>query len=114
MVLLGDWMAGEVGWEVTEWTLGSRRTESHGRQVGPLSMCQGLHGLELKSYLETGLTIRPFFQAHLGGSVVEQRPSAQYTILGPWDQVLYQLPRREPVSPSACVSASLSLCVSHE
>lgn len=63
MVLLGDWMAGEVGREVTEWTMGNRRkTKSHGRQMGPLSMCQGLHGLEPKSYLETGLTVRPLFQ----------------------------------------------------
>lgn len=32
MVLLGDWVAGEVGREVAEWTMGSRRrTESRGR-----------------------------------------------------------------------------------
>ena len=34
----------------------------------------------------------------------------QGMIPGSWDQVLHQAPRREPASPSACVSASL--CVS--
>ena len=47
-------------------------------------------------------------RGHLGGSVVEHLPLAQVVILGSWDQA----PRKEPVSPSACVSASL--CVSHE
>ena len=49
---------------------------------------------------------------HLGGSVVASLPSAQVVIPGSWDQVLHQAPCGEPVSPSACVSASL--CVSHE
>ena len=46
---------------------------------------------------------------HLGGSVVERLPSAQGVILGPWDQVPHWAPCMEPASPSACVSASLSL-----
>ena len=45
----------------------------------------------------------------LGGSVVERLPSAQVVILGYWDQVPYWAPQREPASPSACVSASLSV-----
>ena len=42
---------------------------------------------------------------HLGGSVVEHQPLAQVMILGSWGQVPY----REPASPSAYVSASLSV-----
>ena len=49
-------------------------------------------------------------QGHLGGSVVECLPLAQVVILGSWDRVPHQAPRREPASPSACVSASI--CVS--
>ena len=39
-------------------------------------------------------------------------PSAQGLILETWDQVPRQAACMEPVSPSACVSASLSLCMS--
>ena len=39
-------------------------------------------------------------------------PSAQGVILGTRDQVLHQAPRMEPASPSACVSAPLSVCLS--
>ena len=46
---------------------------------------------------------------HLGGSVVERLPLAQGVTLGSWDQVMHQAPYREPVSPSACVSASLMM-----
>ena len=45
---------------------------------------------------------------HLGGSVVEHLPLTQGMTPGPWDQVLHCGPRREPASPSACVSANLS------
>ena len=41
-------------------------------------------------------------------------PSAQGLILEIWDRVPRRAPCMEPASPSACVSASLSLCVSHE
>ena len=51
-------------------------------------------------------------QGHLGGSVDERLPLAQDVILESWDQVLHPAPRREPASPSACVSDSLSLCLS--
>ena len=50
----------------------------------------------------------------LGGSVVEHLPSTQVMILGCWDQVPHQAARRESVSPSAYVSASLSLSVFHK
>ena len=46
---------------------------------------------------------------HLGGLVVEHLPLAQVVILGSWDQVLHRSPHREPASPSAYVSASLSV-----
>ena len=45
----------------------------------------------------------------LGGSAVKHLPSAQGVILKSRDRVLHQAPCREPVSPSACVSASLSV-----
>uniref|UniRef100_A0A8C0KH11 Uncharacterized protein n=1 Tax=Canis lupus dingo TaxID=286419 RepID=A0A8C0KH11_CANLU len=41
-------------------------------------------------------------------------PSAQGVILGTRDQVPHRAPCMEPASPSASVSASLPLCVSHE
>ena len=47
---------------------------------------------------------------HLGGSVVEQLPSAQVVIPGSWDRVPHQVPCREPASPSANVSVSLLSC----
>ena len=50
----------------------------------------------------------------LGGSVVERLPLAQVMIPGSWDQVPHQAPCMETASPSVCVSASTSLCVSHE
>ena len=46
---------------------------------------------------------------HLGGSVVERLPWAQGVTPGSWDQVPRRAPCMEPPSPSACVSASLSL-----
>ena len=49
---------------------------------------------------------------HLGASVVEHLPLAQVVIPGSWDQVPHWAPHRKPASPSAYVSASLS--VSHE
>ena len=41
-------------------------------------------------------------------------PSAQGVILGTWDRVPCQAPGMEPASPSACVSASVCVCVSHK
>ena len=53
-------------------------------------------------------------EGHLGGSVVEHLPSAQGMILESWDQVPHRVPCMEPASPSAYVSASLSLCDYHK
>ena len=39
-------------------------------------------------------------------------PSAQGVILETWDGVPRRAPCMEPASPSTCVSASLSVCVS--
>ena len=52
----------------------------------------------------------------LGGSVVEHLPSAQGMIWGfrGLSPTSIHQSRWEPASPSACVFASLSLCVSHE
>ena len=49
-----------------------------------------------------------------GGSVVEHLSSAQVVIPRSQDRVLHRAPNVEPASPSASVSASLSLCVPHE
>ena len=46
---------------------------------------------------------------HQGGSMVEHLPLAQVVILGSWDRVVDLAPCTESASPSACVSASLSL-----
>ena len=46
-----------------------------------------------------------------GGSVVEHLPLAQIMTLGSRDRVPHWAPRREPASPSACVSASLCVCL---
>ena len=54
------------------------------------------------------------FWGCLGGSVVEPLPSAQGLILESRDRLPHQGPCMEPASLSAYVSASLSLCVSHE
>ena len=47
----------------------------------------------------------------LGGSVVWCLPPAQGVVLESWDRVPRRAPCVEPVSPSVCVSASLSLCL---
>ena len=52
---------------------------------------------------------------HLGGSVVERLPSARIVIPASWDRVPHWIKscrEREPASPSAYASVSLS--VSHE
>ena len=53
--------------------------------------------------------IKSSFLEHPGGSVVECLPLAYVMIPGSWDQVPHWGPRREPASPSACVSISLCL-----
>ena len=53
-------------------------------------------------------------EGHLGGSAVECLPLAQGVILGSWDRVPHRASCMEPASPSAYVSASLSLCASYE
>ena len=45
----------------------------------------------------------------LGSSVIERLPLAEGVILGSWDRVPHQAPFREPASPSAYVSTSLSV-----
>ena len=48
----------------------------------------------------------------LRGSVVEHLPLAQVVIPGSWDQVSHQASLGELASPSAYVSASLSVSLS--
>ena len=45
----------------------------------------------------------------LGGAAVERLPLAQGVILESWDRVPHQAPCMGPASPSAYVSASLSV-----
>ena len=45
----------------------------------------------------------------LGGAAVWRLPLAQGAILETRDRIPHQAPGMEPASPSACVSASLSL-----
>ena len=49
------------------------------------------------------------YLGRLGGSGVERLPLAQVMIPGSWDRVPHRGPRREPASPSACVSGPLGL-----
>ena len=46
---------------------------------------------------------------YLGGSVVEHLPLVQVVTPAYWDGVPHQAPPREPPSPSAYVSASVSI-----
>ena len=50
----------------------------------------------------------------LGGSAAGRLPSAQGVTLGSQDRVRHRAPCREPASPSAFVSASLSLCLTNK
>ena len=60
--------------------------------------------------------LKKSYWGHLGGSAVECLPLAQGMIPESQDRVPHWAPCMEPASPSAYVSASLSLslCVSHE
>ena len=50
-----------------------------------------------------------YLLGRLGGSAVEHLPSAQVVILGLGIESRHQAPCKESASPSACVSASLSV-----
>ena len=62
--------------------------------------------LKLKSLLKKKK--KSLLRGRLGGSAVECLPSAHGVILGSRDQVPHRAPLREPISPFACVSASVS------
>ena len=73
--------------------------------------------------LDPRIQVRRARGGHLGGSAAIRLPLAQGVILESWDRVPHpapeswdqvppQAPYMEPASPSACVSASLSLCLS--
>ena len=58
-----------------------------------------------------GPHFRSRFLGHLGGSVVERLPLAQVMIPESWDLVPHWASYEESASPSAYVSASLSVCL---
>ena len=101
--------------------LGTRPLSREG--AVPLSLSPGLLHLwapRAEVYNQLGvykpLWLKTKRSGCLGGSVLEHLPLAQGVILGSRDRVPHQAPCMEPASPSACVSASLSLsfCISHE
>ena len=65
--------------------------------------------LHVKGGIEVADGIKIANEGCLGGSEVEHLPLAQGLFPGSWDQVLHRAPCREPASPSAYVSAFLSL-----
>ena len=92
------------------------RTEQAGAGVGlphpdPSTRVEAARQL---SQLEVDTSVRTNSRGSLGGSAVWRLPLAQGAILESWDRVPCRAPCVEPASPSACVSAFLSLCVSHE
>ena len=70
-----------------------------------------LEVMSLSLTLGVELAFQTMLMGHLGGSVVKCLPLAQGMILESQDQVPHRAPCMEPASPSACVSASLSVCV---
>ena len=67
----------------------------------------GFITLEMINYI-IGYVIELNLQGYLGGSVVEHLPSVQGMILGFWDGVPHQAPRRE-ARFSLCLCLSVSL-----
>ena len=59
-------------------------------------------------------TLKIIQEGRPGGSVVEHLPSAQGVTPGSWDRVPRGAPRRESASPSACVSAPISVSLMNE
>ena len=80
----------------------------------PLGRAAGDQGLGTQDWRGRGDKLRDKARGHLSGSVVELLPLAQGVIPGSWDGVQHWVPHGEPASPSAYVSASLSLSVCHE
>ena len=87
---------------------GSSRSDSH-MQVGNFHCVVLSHWIFFSGPKSSRALKDVKLQGSLGGSAVEHLPSAQGMILETWDQVLYRAPCMEPASPSACVSASLSV-----
>ena len=58
--------------------------------------------------------LRGYCKGHLGGSVVEQLPLARGRIPGSWDGVPHRAPCGESASPSAYISASLSVSLKNK
>ena len=76
------------------------------------------HKLDLMNFLGscgwTGSILEIQISGSLGGAAVWRLPLAQGAILETPDRIPRRAPCMEPASPSACVSASLSLCDYHE
>ena len=94
--------------------MGKKKRQGYGRRAGESYYLYFLEKDQPSSLSKKNLHF--FFQerelGHLGGSVVGHLHLAQVMIPGSWDQVLHPAPCMEPVSPSAYVSAPLSVCLS--
>ena len=67
------------------------------------------HQSTMTCVLVRGDGLYVFVKGLLGGSVIEHLPLAQVVIPGSWDRDPHQAHHSEPASPSACLSASLSV-----
>ena len=73
----------------------------------PENICAKLKKMILNS-LQL-ILLRSVTFGRLGGSAIECLPLDEVLILESWDPVTLLAPLEEPASPSACVSASLSV-----
>ena len=73
-----------------------------------------LNQLEMGHTMEWGSSRNNQLPGCLGGSMVEHLPLVRAWSWSPDSKSHIGLPLEEPASLSACVSASLFLCVSHE
>ena len=82
------------------------------KHVPPLTSFTSTRVFPLVASFCTIIFLKVGTWGRLGGSAVDHLPSAQAMVPGSRDRVPLRAPCMEPASPSACVSASLSLCLS--
>ena len=95
---------------------------SHDKNEGPVGRIEGgwveiwkpVIKEELRVWYAESLMIRMVEVGHPRWLSGLAPPSAQGVILETQDRVPHQAPCLEPASPSACVCASVCVCVPHE